>query len=216
MPDHDEPQSGADSGAISGGGGGDCEVAVDHEPRPLPTPVVCPHCLTANTEFDNFCVKCAGPLTSHAAIGPLEHVFTLGHGYRGAVDHPVKRVTLIGMWLIMGPMVLGNAMVLAHMTAMLAGRPFDSPLIASDKRVILFPTDPKDQGKEAPFNVVTSEEFFSQFESRESGPNPAVDFNLWLGWLIGAGALVLQGMILWKVTRRYLRQPRAPEPLQDA
>ena len=66
---------------------------------------VCPHCMTPNEPQNHFCLKCATPLTSHAAIDPLGRIQAMGDTYRKAANKPANRVVLIGMWLIFGPQI---------------------------------------------------------------------------------------------------------------
>lgn len=73
---------------------------------------LCPHCLVNVDELDHFCPECGGPITAHAAIGPLEQVYALGHGYRGAVSGQPRGIVVIGMWLIFGPTFLFLLLVL--------------------------------------------------------------------------------------------------------
>jgi hypothetical protein len=70
----------------------------DWEARP-----VCPHCLKDNEPLAHFCIECATPLTSHAAIDPMGQIYAQGDTYRKAAGHPHKLIVVIAMWLIFAP-----------------------------------------------------------------------------------------------------------------
>jgi hypothetical protein len=65
-------------------------------------PVLCPHCMQANTEGADFCVKCGTPLTAHAEIDPMGRIFAQGDTFRKAVAGSPKLIVVVGMWLIFG------------------------------------------------------------------------------------------------------------------
>jgi hypothetical protein len=75
------------------------------EPESLP--VICPSCLTPNPIGQDFCRKCATPLTSHAEIDPIGQIYAQGDVFRKAIDHPHNSTALIGIWIICGPTAIG-------------------------------------------------------------------------------------------------------------
>lgn len=64
---------------------------------------LCPQCMARNIPGTHFCTDCGSPLSSHAAIGPFEHLFAQGHVYRRATEQPRKFIVVAGIWLIFGP-----------------------------------------------------------------------------------------------------------------
>jgi len=69
---------------------------------------LCPGCLAKNSPRAHFCYKCNAPLTSHAATDPLGHIFALGYAFGKATSRPRSRIVLVGLWLVCGPIFLGN------------------------------------------------------------------------------------------------------------
>jgi len=67
---------------------------------------VCPHCLSQLSPGDHFCRHCSAPVTVHASIDPLGQVYSAGRAYRQAVSKPSRRIIVVGMWLIFGPVAL--------------------------------------------------------------------------------------------------------------
>jgi len=63
---------------------------------------LCRICLEPNEPGATFCKDCGAPLSSYAATGPFESIFTEGHVYRQAAQRPEKLIVLLGMWLIFG------------------------------------------------------------------------------------------------------------------
>lgn len=75
---------------------------------------LCPSCMTANRAGMDFCEKCGRPLSSYAAVGPLESIRTEGFLYRGAVGGGKSRVVLVGMWLICLTMLIAMTLALLN------------------------------------------------------------------------------------------------------
>src|SRR5688572_5809342 len=63
---------------------------------------LCVNCMTGNDPDDHFCIKCGAPMTSYAAIGPVESLFAEGHVYRQAAEKPRKLIVVVGVWFIFG------------------------------------------------------------------------------------------------------------------
>lgn len=74
---------------------------------------ICVQCFTDNTPGVNFCRKCGAPLSSHAAIGPFEHLFAEGFIYRKAAADPRRLIVVIGMCGIFGATTLSFAILAA-------------------------------------------------------------------------------------------------------
>ena len=59
---------------------------------------VCPHCMRENSPQAHFCVKCATPMSSLAAIDPLGRIQATGDTYRTAIHQSgPSKVTLVAM-----------------------------------------------------------------------------------------------------------------------
>ncbi|MEX1017020.1 MAG: hypothetical protein WDZ31_09755 [Phycisphaeraceae bacterium] len=142
--------------------------------------IICANCVSENGPFEHFCHQCGLPLTAYATIAPLEQVYTLGHGYREATDHPTRPIIFYGLWLLLGPQVLLFAIgLLGYMGSLMLGPPSAIGGAASpvDATPLGGPTDPTAQGLE------------------------------WVGTALVAGLLVIYIAILYKATRNYLRRP---------
>ena len=68
---------------------------------------ICPECFHENEEHVGFCRNCGAPLGFISTIGPLERVHALGFTLRKAVSRPCSKLTLIGIWLLFGPLMVG-------------------------------------------------------------------------------------------------------------
>ena len=77
-----------------------------------PELVTCPNCSRTNASLAHFCTKCGAPLSALANIGPWETTLSEGFAYRQAVSGPPKTITLIGMWLLFGPALIGAVFLL--------------------------------------------------------------------------------------------------------
>jgi len=75
--------------------------------------VVCPNCGHANPELRHFCARCGAPLSSLSTIGPAETPLAEGYAYRQAVSGPPKKVVLVGMWMLFGPLLAVAVYLLA-------------------------------------------------------------------------------------------------------
>src|SRR5258705_6327948 len=78
---------------------------------------LCRICLEPNVPGATFCKDCGAPLSSYAATGPFESLFTEGHVYRQAAEHPQKLIVLLGMWVIFGGLeVVGVSLIVLNFT----------------------------------------------------------------------------------------------------
>ncbi len=75
---------------------------------------VCPKCLAEVRPRTDFCPGCRSPLTSYANTGYFESALAEGWGLGEAIvsRHP-SLVTLIGLWLIVAPLLVGFSLQLA-------------------------------------------------------------------------------------------------------
>ena len=62
-----------------------------------------------NDETAYFCHFCLTPLRNHAEIDPMYRIYSEWNTYRKAIAAPTRLITVIGMWLIFGPVVLSMA-----------------------------------------------------------------------------------------------------------
>ncbi len=69
---------------------------------------LCTSCAAPNEPERHFCLKCGAPLSSFSTIAPFEHLFAEGFIYREAVERPRRLMTVLGVWLLFGMMVLGT------------------------------------------------------------------------------------------------------------
>ncbi len=68
---------------------------------------LCPSCLTPAELHQHFCMNCWTPLTSHAEIDPLGHIYAMGDMYWKLTRGPSKPIAMAGLWLIVGfPLVI--------------------------------------------------------------------------------------------------------------
>lgn len=122
-----------------------------------PDQPLCIGCLEPVGEHDDFCRACGTPLSTHAAIAPIQRIYAEGDTYWKATHGSVNKIIFWGMWLIFGPCI---------------------------------------------------------FMCLEMFPD--IDVGLPKGWGVLFGLLVLifftviYGLILWKVTRNYLRSKGKP------
>jgi hypothetical protein len=71
--------------------------------------IVCPHCMANNDESAYLCHYCLTPLRGHAEMDPMYRIYSEWNTYRKAIAAPTRLITVIGMWLIFGPVVLSMA-----------------------------------------------------------------------------------------------------------
>lgn len=74
--------------------------------------MLCPHCLAENPENQNFCHKCATPLSSFAAIDPIGSIYAQVNTYQKAISPKTGRVAFIGVWLIFGPAAIASIVII--------------------------------------------------------------------------------------------------------
>ncbi|MBI4581037.1 MAG: hypothetical protein HY718_15140 [Planctomycetes bacterium] len=67
---------------------------------------LCPGCLAELSPGVDFCGTCGMPVSPGSVIEPLKQVQATGWAYRRVLHGRPSRIVLIGMWLIMGPMVI--------------------------------------------------------------------------------------------------------------
>ncbi|MDB6024405.1 MAG: hypothetical protein JWM68_628 [Verrucomicrobiales bacterium] len=73
---------------------------------------LCLSCMFPNDPDVHFCAKCGAPMTSYAAIGPVEQLLAEGHGYRQAAERPRKFIVVLGVWIIFGGTAISGAELL--------------------------------------------------------------------------------------------------------
>lgn len=74
--------------------------------------LLCPGCLTANTDSAEFCAQCGMPIGHISTIDPIQRITAQGWLYRRALHARPRPIVLAGMWLIFAPMVLGQGLFL--------------------------------------------------------------------------------------------------------
>jgi hypothetical protein len=84
--------------------------------------------MATNVAGEDFCVKCGHPLSSYAAIGPLERIRTQGFLFRGAMSGPRSWVVLVGMWLICFTTLFRMAIALMDGAKVHYGLGFQAPM----------------------------------------------------------------------------------------
>jgi hypothetical protein len=99
-------------------------------PRNLSEPMVmiCPHCLAENPESAHVCAKCLTPLTSHASTDPMYSINARADMLTKASYSPQRFTTVLGIWMIMGPMFAFcvGAMAITWVKAMTGEESFGS------------------------------------------------------------------------------------------
>lgn len=144
---------------------------------------LCPHCLAPVGRFDHFCPKCARPITAHAATDPFGQVLSAGAVYRGAVDSAPRFVIVLGMWLIFAPgVVVASLMTLGAIGSL-----------------IRWLTEPVGRGHAHGGAIEVTQVVTGADLMTVGAP------------LLGMVVVLLQVVILWKVTRRYLAARPAAE-----
>ncbi|MHC4100527.1 MAG: hypothetical protein ACYTAU_12375 [Planctomycetota bacterium] len=66
----------------------------------------CPHCYDEVHTLSHFCTTCGMPITSHATIGPLEHVWAWGWFINRLLERRPSTMTVLGTWLISLPFLI--------------------------------------------------------------------------------------------------------------
>lgn len=77
----------------------------DTDPLKPEEEMLCPHCLRPTDPISHFCNHCAGPTSMHASIDPLGQVYSAGHTYRNCTEKPTRFITVLGLWLVLGPQI---------------------------------------------------------------------------------------------------------------
>jgi ribosomal protein L40E len=77
---------------------------------------LCVKCLAPNDPNAHFCEKCGTQLSSYAAIGPYEAVFSEAGIYRAAAEGPHNLLVMLGIWVIFG-IVLMTGILLCVMAS---------------------------------------------------------------------------------------------------
>jgi len=70
-----------------------------------PECMVCPSCLNQNPFHVDYCEDCGAPLSPTVNFDPYKRIASQGWLYRTASSEARRRITVIGMWLIFGPMI---------------------------------------------------------------------------------------------------------------
>jgi hypothetical protein len=86
-------------------------VGNDESQKDIP---LCYTCLTPAEPLQHFCTNCWTPLTSHAEIDPIGHIYAIGDMYWKLTRGPQKRISLIGGMLLLAPVsVMAMLMTIA-------------------------------------------------------------------------------------------------------
>ena len=84
------------------------EPSTDARAEAGPAIPICAKCLGEVLPWMDFCMRCRSPLTAFANTGPMESAFSEGWGIGEAiVTKRPSLVSVIGLWLIVAPTLLG-------------------------------------------------------------------------------------------------------------
>lgn len=156
--------------------------------------VLCDDCLRRNLKYRHFCRQCGKPLSAYATIAPLESIYTEGYGYAKSVERP-SRTHLIGMWCIFGPGVVFGLVIMVMAGVAATQEIGASHTRAVERSIVSLPSS----GPVVTFEPQRHQSFGDQV-------------TLIVSVLLLVGATALQGLILYKVTRNYLRRRHAEHP----
>ena len=73
---------------------------------------LCYTCLTPAKLHQHFCMNCWTPLTSHAEIDPIGRIYATGDMYWKLTRGPSKPIAIIGLFLLVGPPLIGLPFVI--------------------------------------------------------------------------------------------------------
>ncbi|MFT5387851.1 MAG: hypothetical protein ACI9E5_000986 [Candidatus Omnitrophota bacterium] len=74
-------------------------------------PRLCPNCMIANSEQQNFCTKCGLPMGDLVTIDPINRLWAQGWMYRQVLTGKPKLIVLFGIWVLCGGAILGVVMI---------------------------------------------------------------------------------------------------------
>ena len=65
--------------------------------------VLCPSCLSPNSENAKFCTNCNAPIGGNVSIDPVGYASSAGRALSDGVRKPRSAIVVVGMWILFVP-----------------------------------------------------------------------------------------------------------------